>query len=185
MTYDQDGKIHLDKIDEALTSDLNYYLFKTTIQNNPLFEKELNMVKKIKPWINEIITKQATGEIILSENIYLEDIYTTRGPILETLESGKSKDYKIAYLTDVIENPQENRKLVTFERSEEVKYFTEIAHKIINAAKSEGQMISANEIVNWFAWLKFAPNDKFFEKRAALKAKIDGYLGEGSFDELK
>lgn len=185
MTSDMDGQTHLVNIDEATNSDLNYYLYKTTIQNNPIYEEEMSKVRKIKPWIKEIITKQAAGEIMLSENIYLEDIYTVRGPVLEILESGRSKDYKIAYLTNAIENPKEDCKLVTFERSDEVKYFTEVAHKIIAGAKSKGQMIFPNDIVIWFAWLKFAPNDEFFEKREALKAKIDGYMGEGFFETIK
>lgn len=186
-TIDQDGEVHMGKFDEALNADLNYYLFKTTIQNNPLYEEELNLVRKIRPWIKEIISKQAVGEVILSENIFLEDIYTIRGAkkVSETLGSSKSKDYKIAYLADVIENPRDDCKLITFERSEEVKYFTETAYKIIDAAKLKGKMIFPNEIINWFSWVKFAPNEKFFEKRDALKARIDGIMGEGFFEGIR
>lgn len=186
-TRSHDDIIHMDKIDEAVTADLNYYLYKTTIQNNPLYEKELSMVRKIKPWIKEVMFEREVGNVILSENVYPEDIYTIRGAegVLKILNSPKSKNYKIAYMTDIIENPKEDRRLVTFERSDEMRYFTETAYKIINAAKMKGQIIYPNEIINWFSWVKFAPNDKFFEKREALKQKIDSFLGEGEFDKLK
>lgn len=183
-TFDKKGKSNLTETDEALTAELNYQLIKNT-ENNPLYKEELEKVKKIIPWVEEINRKKILGEITLEKIINVEDIYTVVGAkeVLEILESRKSKDYKFAYLTDVIENPTLDRYLVMFERSQEWTDFSNFSYTLIT--ESGGKIKSRWQVIDMFARVKFATNDTFFEKRNALKQEVDKILGEGSFDELK
>lgn len=102
--------------------------------------------------------------------------------MLDILESRKSKDYKIAYMTDVIENPTKNHKLETFERSREWTDFSNFSYRLIT--ESKGKIKTRWEVIDMFARVKFAPHE-FTEKLAHLRKRVDEILGEGSFDELK
>ncbi len=187
-TRDPSGITHLAETDEAITGQLNNLLFKETIEHNPLYEKELAIVRKIKPWIAETLEKKGFDE--KKQEIYLEDVYTVIGAkkVWKNLAGNKSKIYKIDYLTDIIENPQENCKLYTAERYKEWSNFSELADKIITeSAKLDDPdkiIRSREEVIDMFAQVKFTPNVKFHKNLKTLKFKIDEILGKGSFEEL-
>lgn len=182
---DSDGKTKFAGTHEALIGEINYHMFKQYIERNPFYKEELDTVEKIKPWINEIKNNEVLEKSYLLKEINLKEIYTVKGAkeISLILESSKSKDYKIAYLTDIIENPQEDRRLVMFERSKEWKDFSNLAAKLKTASKRE--IINKWVVIDMFARVLFAPNDKFTQKLDALKKTVDGYLGKGAFEKIK
>lgn len=180
--FDTDGKIKLAETDEAITGELNYQSFKRNIENNPLYYKELEMVGRIKPWIIEVLERKGFDEEMQKNT--LSNIYTVTGaePLLKILEGKDSKNYKIDYLTDIIDWPKVDCKLVSFERSKEWNKFSKLAYKIIN--QSDGEINNLWGVIKMFARVKFAPNDKFPELLESLKVKIDGILGQGSFEKI-
>ena len=54
--------VYFMNLDEAVTAELAYRLYQSTLRNNPLFEKEIRAVEEIKPWIRNWLAARKRGE---------------------------------------------------------------------------------------------------------------------------
>lgn len=182
-TFEPPGKSRLTGLDEALIAEVNYQLFDKNIKNNPLYREELKIVEEIKPWVRKYLEKWGLDKI--RQEIYLSDIYTVIGAekLLKFLESDKSEGEKMDYLAEIIKNPRRDCKLMKFERFDEWINFSRLADEIIT--KSNGEVRNVWEVIDMFARVQFAPNDKFAKKLEDLKINIERILGEGAFEKIE
>ncbi len=101
------GKIisYLGKFEEGMISILNRLLFESDIKNNPLYQDELKMVEKIKPWISKVLEKKGGGYNEKQIKSRLADVYTVIGAkdVLEFLESERPDEEKLAHLWKITE----------------------------------------------------------------------------------